>query len=137
MATGLGRKSLLGWFRGRTFFIGLTVLVAAVLFAACGNDPQPAAPGQQGVDSASVNTENPETAAAGEPAASPAPAPTESQRRCADQPLRQPRRPVHAPQQQWTGMQGRRRRYPSPSARRTVRRARICDRRRHTVAGPV
>ena len=78
MATRLGRNSRLEWFCGRIFFIALAALVAAVLFAACGNDPQPAAPGQQGADSASVNTENPETAAAGEPAASPAPAPTES-----------------------------------------------------------
>ncbi len=74
MATGLGRKSLLGGFRGRLFFIGLALLMAVVL-AACGNDPQPAAPEQQGADSAATN---PEPAASGEPAASPVPSPTES-----------------------------------------------------------
>ena len=75
MATGSGGRRVMGGFTGRTIIIGLAMLVAAVLFAACGNDPEPAVPEQQGSGSASTN---PETAASGEPAATPAPATTDS-----------------------------------------------------------
>ena len=65
----------MGGFTGRTIIVGLAMLVAAVLFAACGNDPQPGAPEEKGAGSASAN---PETSASGEPAATPAPATTDS-----------------------------------------------------------
>ena len=75
MATGSGGRRIPGRFNGRTIVICLAMLVAAVLFASCGDDSDPVAMEPEGADSASTNSS---PAGSGQPAVSPTPPTTES-----------------------------------------------------------
>ena len=132
--SGSGGRRVLGGFTGRTIFIGLAMLVAAVLFAACGNDPEPATTEQGGAGSASTN---PETAASGEPAATPAPATTDSTAATRKPTAAAAPTPRPRPTAKVDRNPGSQTAAPPPAPGGPSRRARIRDRRRHTMAGPV